>query len=132
MRLNYGWLVSNTIADCLQRQIAQKVFKSKVKDSKLVLSTLVTTWLSNTAFDLLPIWLQTLVAIYSESRLILFSSFCVQPSENCCAVQFKSEQTPVPWAGRRGRRFRPAALHRIQFGTCSFVPMSYFYSETND
>ena len=32
-----------------------------------------------------------------------------------CAVRFESEQTPFP---RTGRRFRPAALHRIRFGTC--------------
>ena len=29
------------------------------------------------------------------------------------------------------RWLRSAALHRIQFRTCCFVPMSYFYSETN-
>ena len=46
-----------------------------------------------------------------------------------CAVQFESEQTPIPWTGRR---LRSAALHRIQFKTCGFVPMSYFYSETNE
>ena len=45
-----------------------------------------------------------------------------------CAVRFESEQTPFP---RTGRRLRSAALHRILFGTCGFVPMSYFYSETN-
>ena len=26
-------------------------------------------------------------------------------------------------------RFRSTALHRIRFGTCCFVPLSYFYSE---
>ena len=31
------------------------------------------------------------------------------------AVLFESEQTPFP---RTGRRFRPAALHRIRLGTC--------------
>ena len=46
-----------------------------------------------------------------------------------CAVRFESEQTPFPLAGRR---LRSAALHRIWFGTCCFVPMSYFYSETNE
>ena len=40
-----------------------------------------------------------------------------------CAVRFESEQTPFP---RAGRRLRSAALHRIRFGTCGFVPMSYF------
>ena len=28
---SYGWLVSNTAYDCLQRQIAQKILKSKIK-----------------------------------------------------------------------------------------------------
>ena len=55
--------------------------KSSNRKSKLVLSTLVTTWLSNITFHLQPIWLQTLVAIDSESRLTLLPSFCVQPSE---------------------------------------------------
>ena len=48
---------------------------------------------------------------------------------SCCDVQFESEQTPFY---RIGRRLRSAALHRIRFGTCGFVPMSYFYSETNE
>ena len=39
-----------------------------------------------------------------------------------CAVQFESEQ--APWTGHQ---FRSAAVHRIQFGTCCFIPMSYFY-----
>ena len=45
-----------------------------------------------------------------------------------CAVLFKSKQTPFSQAGRR---FRSETLHGIQFGTCSFVLMSYFYLETN-
>ena len=55
--------------------------KSSNRKSKLVLSTLVTTWFSNIAFHLLPIWLQTLVAIDSESRLTSFPSFCALPSQ---------------------------------------------------
>ena len=46
-----------------------------------------------------------------------------------CAVLFEFEQTPCP---RVGCWLRSAAMHRIQFGTCCFVPMSYFYSETNE
>ena len=43
---------------------------------------LVTTWLSNIAFQLWPIWLQTLVEIDSEScQTTLFPSFCSQPSK---------------------------------------------------
>ena len=44
-------------------------------------------------------------------------------------VLFKSEQTTFPWTACR---LRSAALHRIRFGTCCFVPMSYFCSETNE
>ena len=55
--------------------------KSSNRKLKLVLSTLVTTWLSNITFHLQPIWLQTLVVIDSELHLTLFPSFCAQPSE---------------------------------------------------
>ena len=30
-RSSYGWWVSNTVDDCLQRQIAKKIFKSKIE-----------------------------------------------------------------------------------------------------
>ena len=46
-----------------------------------------------------------------------------------CTVRFESEQTPF---SQTGSRFRFAALQRIRFGTHSFVPMSYFYAETNE
>ena len=46
----------------------------------------------------------------------------------CCSKK-KSEQMPFP---RTGHLCKPAALHRVLLGTSSFVPMSYFYSETND
>ena len=86
--MSYGWLVGNTVDDCLQRQIAKK-------KSKLVLSTLVTAWLSNIAFHLLSIWLQTLGTIDSESRLTLFSNLCEQLSE--VAVLFKSNLSRRPF-----------------------------------
>ena len=44
-----------------------------------------------------------------------------------CAVLFESKQTPF---FRRDRRFRSAALLGIRIGTCCFVPMSQFFSET--
>ena len=62
-----------TKADCIK--------KSSNRKFKLVLSTLVTTWLSNVTFHLRPIWLQTLVAINSESCQTSFPSFCAPPSE---------------------------------------------------
>ena len=103
------------------------VYKGKLlknnsdQKSKLVLSTLVTAWLS---IHLWPILLQTLVAIKLESCQTSFPSFCTQPSE--VAVLFNLNLSS---------QFKSAAfsaLHRIQFGTCCFVPMSYFFSETND
>ena len=51
------------------------------------------------------------------------------PIRSCCAVLLESEQTPFPW---KGLWLGSAALHRIRFGTCNFVPMLYFYSETNE
>ena len=96
------------------------VYKGKLlknnsdQKSKLVLSTLVTAWLS---IHLWPILLQTLVAIKLESCQTSFPSFCTQPSE--VAVLFNLNLSS---------QFKSAAfsaLHRIQFGTCCFVPMSY-------
>ena len=72
--------------------------KSSNRKSKLVLSTLVTTWLSNIAFHLLQIWLQTLVAIDSESRQTSFQSFCAPPSE--VAVLFDSNLSRLPFLGQ--------------------------------
>ena len=72
--------------------------KSSNQKSKLVLSTLVTTWLSNIAFDLRQIWLQTLVAIDSESCQTSFPSFCAPPSE--VAVLFDSNLSRRPFLGQ--------------------------------
>ena len=69
--------------------------KSSNRKLKLVLSTLVTTWLSNIAFHLQPIWLQTLVAIDSESCLTSFPSFCAPPSE--VAVLFHLNLSRLPF-----------------------------------
>ena len=76
---------------------------------KLVLSTLVTTWLSNISFHLLQIWLETLVAINSESRLTSFPSLCSLPSE--VAVLFNSNLRRLPFLGQV-----VDLDHRIQFG----------------
>ena len=56
---------------------------------------LVTKWLSNIAFHLLPIWLQSLVAIDPESCQALFPSFCLQPSED--AMLFSSNLSRHPF-----------------------------------
>ena len=72
--------------------------KSSNRKSKLVMSTLVTTWLSNIAFHLQSIWLQTLVAIDSESRLTSFQRFCAPPSE--VAGLFYSNLSRRPFFGQ--------------------------------
>ena len=72
--------------------------KSSNRKSKLVLSTLVTTWLSNITFHLRPIWLQTLAEIDSESCLTSFPSFCAPPSE--VAVLFDSNLSRLPFLGQ--------------------------------
>ena len=65
---------------------------------RLHLSTLVTTWLSNIAFHLRPIWLQTLAEIDSESCLTSFPSFCAPPSE--VAVLYDSNLSRRPFLGQ--------------------------------
>ena len=85
--------------------------KSSNRKSKLVLSTLVTTWLSNIAFHLRPIWLQTLVAIDSESRLTSFPSFCAPPSE--VAVLFDSNLSRRPFLGQVAFHLRPIWLQTL-------------------
>ena len=110
-----------TKADCSKKI---QIDKKKIQ-ACLVPSRLVNTWLANTLFHLLVIWLQILVAIDSESRLTLFSSFCAPP----CAVAVLFY---LNLSSHTGRLFISAALHRILLGTCCFVPISYFYSETNE
>ena len=64
------------------------------------MSTLVTTSLSNIAFRLRPIWLLTLVAIDSESRLISFPSFCAQPSEVAALFDWNLSSLRRPFLGQ--------------------------------
>ena len=68
----------NTVNDCLQRQIAQKIFKLKIEARPGNAGHYMAFKI---AFLLRPIWLQTLVAIDSESRVTSFPSFCAPPSE---------------------------------------------------
>ena len=69
MRSSYGWLVSNTVDECLPKKIAKKIFKSKIDSEARPVNA------SNIAFHLLLIWLQNLVEIDEELRLTLFPSF---------------------------------------------------------
>ena len=122
-RSSYGWLVSNTADDCLQRQIAPKIFKSKIKSRPvntghymafISFATDLTANFGCNRFRIIPDVISKLLRAAIWSR---------------CAVWFESEQTPL---SRTGHWLRSAALHRILFGTCCFVPISYFYSETNE
>ena len=61
----------------------------------MLVTVQVTASFSNIAFHLQQIWLQSLVAINSESRLTLFPSFCTPPSE--VAVLFYSNLSRCPF-----------------------------------
>ena len=90
------WWVSNTVHDCLHRQIAEKIKNWNLS-------------CPNIAFHLLPIWVQTLVAINSEWCRASFPSFCVPPDELlCCLIQI--------WADM----LSSAAFHRNQSWTQSW------------
>ena len=84
-------MVSNTADDCLQRQIAQKIFNLKIKAHPVHAGHYI-------AFHLRPIGLQTLVAINSESCQTSFPSFCAPPSE--VAVLFDSNLSRRPFLGQ--------------------------------
>ena len=101
--------LKNTEDDCLQRQIAQKI--PQIENQSLSCQG----------------W-----SLYGfQTSHFICNWFCCNRSRitsdmllhaaiwSCCADWFKSEQTPFSQAGRW---FRCAALHRIQFGTCCFVP----------
>ena len=128
-RSSYVWLVSNTADHCLQRQIAQKIFKSKIEarpaDAGHYYHRLHGL---PTLHFMLPTstWLQTLIVIDSEScqtMADIISWHLHSAMWGRCAVGFKFEQTPFP---QTGRRFRSAVfLHRIRFGTCVFVPLQF-------
>ena len=60
-----GWSVTQQMHVCKGRLLK----KSSNQKLKLILSTLITTWLSSITFHLQSIWLQTLVVIKSESSL---------------------------------------------------------------
>ena len=83
---------------------------------KLVLSRLVTTWLSNITFHLLLIWLQTLVVIDSESHLTA-PDVCCHLKLLCCSIWTWADSLS---SDRLGCLFRSAASQRIQFRTCYF------------
>ena len=80
--------------------------KSSNRKWKLDLSKLVTTWLSNIAFHLQPIWLQTLVAIWwsiQNHTRHRFQAFARRHVKSlCCSIRI--------WAGFRNVLWRPFFL----------------------
>ena len=85
---------------------------------KLVLDrNLYSGWLLNIAFHLGQIWLESLVAINSESRLTSFPSFLGQPPE--VAVLFYSNLSRCPFHRQVVDLdlLLCRSLHRIQFVT---------------
>ena len=69
------------------------------------------------------IWLQTLVAMNSESCQRLFPKFCAQQSEVAVLFQWNLRQTPFPVIGRQ---LRSGVLHWIQFATCCLFMWANF------
>ena len=112
-RSSYGWLVSNTVDECLPSQIAQKIFRSKIEARPVNAGHYM-------AFKHRILFATNLAANFRCDRFritsYIVSKLLCAAIWSRCAVRFESEQTPfqVP---RTGRRLRSAALHRIRFGT---------------
>ena len=113
-------------------KLLKKILKSK---PKLILSTLVTTWISKIAFHLQPIWLQTLIANDSESC----QSFCALPSEVTVLfdLMFESQhckQMLFSWTSNGYiccfQVLCTGFDRNMQI--CSYHSMSHFYSETHE
>ena len=119
------------------------VYKSRLlkkysnRKSKLVLSRLVTTWLSNNNKYCISFG-TNLAANFGCNRFRnsphhfqgIQAFLCRHLKSLCCSIRIWADALLLE--SRTGRRFRSAALHRIPFGTWGFVHKSYFYSKTND
>ena len=86
-------------------KLLKKIFKLKIKARP------VTTWLSNITFHLLPIGLQAVVAINSESCQTSFPSFCTPPSE--VSVLCNLNVSRRPFLGQVAFRLRPIGLQTV-------------------
>ena len=114
-------LVSSTVDDCLQRQIAQRILNSEIEACPVNVGHYM-------AFKHSISFATHLVSIHSESCQTLFQAFAILHLKLMyCSIQIW--QTPF---SETGRQFRSAALHKIGLRTCWFVPMSIFYSKTNE
>ena len=120
-----GWSVT-------QQMIVYKdklLKRSSNRKSKLVLSTLVTSNICILFATILAAnfgcyWFRiTLIEVDSESLPDIISKLLR------AAILFDSNLSRRPFLRQV---MDLGALHRIKLGTCCFVPMSYFYSETNE
>ena len=120
-------MVGYTVDDHLQRKIAQKIFKSKI-EACLVNAGHYMAFKHRISFATDLVAIQPANFDCDRFRIMLDIALKLLRAAiwSRCALLFESEQTPFP---RAGRRFRSAALHRIRFGTCGFVPMSYLYTQ---
>ena len=100
---------------------------SNIADCEKSQSKQVSSWLSNIAFHLWRFWVQTLVV--ARACFQGFAHQWVTTIRSGCAFWLESEQKLFSLTGRQ---FRSAALHSIQFRTCSFVPLPYFYSDSEE
>ena len=95
--------------------------KSSNRKSELVLSTLVTTWLSDITFHLRPILAASFGCYRFRTMPDIVSKHLRAAISSSCAFRIESDPTPFPGTGRQ---LKSAALHRIRLGimrVCSYV-----------
>ena len=118
-----GWVETTII---IFSSILLKFLKSKLK----FFPVHQTTWLSNIAFHLRQIRLQSLVSINSESIQSFSKLFAITSK---VSVLFDRKLSRRAWdclfSDRRSILIYCFAQDSIWFGTCRFDPTPYFYSE---
>ena len=93
-RSSYGWLVCNTVDECLQGEIAKKIFKSKI-EARPVNAGHYMAYKHSISF---AIDLATNFGCYQFRITTSFLNFCVPPSE--VAALFYSNLSRRPFLGQ--------------------------------
>ena len=122
-------MVSNTVDDCLQRQIAQNNFEPKIEARPGNAGHYM-------AFKHSISFATDLTANFGcyRFRITIFNHACRGFQAFVChhlkslRCSIRSEQTPFP---RIGRRFRPAVLHRSEHAVL-FLCHIFTQNQTND
>ena len=91
-------MVSNTLDNYFQRQIAKKIFESKIEACPVNAGLCMGSIAFKHYLSVVLIWLKTLVAVDSESCQKLFPSFCAWPSE--VTVLFNGNLSRRPFLGQ--------------------------------